>query len=138
MDEKKGECVFCQIISGELPCYRIDEDEHTLVFLDIAKDIDGHMVVIPKRHASNLMDCEEEILGFLMKTVRRISRHLVENCGYDGVNLLHASGRSAGQSVGHFHLHLIPRKQADGEDAWPSFTGAKQEFSTVYEALKMQ
>ena len=137
MSEREDGCVFCRIVSGELPSYRIYEDENSLVFLDIAKDVDGHMVAIPKRHFTDLFDCEEGVLSRLVEAVHRVSVHLVERCGYDGVNLLHASGESAGQSVGHFHLHLIPRKKDDGEDAWPKFTGAKRDLVTVYEALKM-
>ena len=101
------DCVFCKIISGALPCYKVYEDEHTLAFMDIAKDVDGHMVVIPKKHVKCILDCDEEILAHLMAAVKKISNHLVENCGYDGVNLLNASDESAGQSVPHFHIHII-------------------------------
>ena len=111
------DCVFCKIISGDIPSFKIYEDEYTLAFMDIAKDVDGHIVVIPKAHIKSILDCDVGTLNHLMFTVKKIANHLVDNCGYDGVNLLNASDESAGQSVPHFHIHIIPRKNNDGIDA---------------------
>ena len=66
-----------------------------------------------------------------------MSQHLVSDCGYEGVNLLNASGECAGQSVPHFHIHIIPRKGGDGIDAWPEFAGAKEDLQAVYDRVKM-
>lgn len=104
-------CVFCRIIQGELPSKKVYEDENTLIFMDIAGDVDGHLVAVPKVHCKSLLDCPPKKLHDLMDALQRVSRHLTENCGYDGVNLLHASEESAGQSVPHLHMHLIPRKK---------------------------
>ena len=128
-------CTFCKIIHNEIPSMKIYEDEHTLVFMDIAKDVDGHMLAVPKKHVKNILDCDTETLVHLMQTVQTISQHCVK-CGYDGVNLLHASDESAGQSVPHFHIHIIPRKNKDGIDAWPHFTGSTIELDTLYQQLK--
>ncbi len=130
-------CVFCEIVKGNIPSLKIYEDEHTLVFMDIAKDVDGHMVAIPKKHVKNLLDCDVETLNHLMAAVKKVANHCVEDCGYDGVNLLNASDESAGQSVPHFHIHIIPRKNNDCIDAWPNFEGAKYDLEEVYNALKM-
>ena len=73
-----------------------------------------------------------------MNTVQKVSLHLTEKCGYDGVNLLNASDESAGQSMPHFHIHIIPRRKNDGIDAWPSFAGAKEEIADVFERIRMQ
>lgn len=127
------DCIFCKIIDGSVPCMKVYEDEHTFSFMDVAKDVDGHLLVVPKAHRKNLLDCDEETLLNLMRTVKRISNHLTDNCGYDGVNLLSASDESAGQSVPHFHIHMIPRKKNDGIDAWPKFEGAKEEISGIWE-----
>ena len=132
------DCVFCKIVGGEIPSMKVYEDEHTLVFMDIAKDVDGHMVAIPKKHVKNILDCDTETVSHLMETVRKVSCHCVENCGYEGVNLLNASDESAGQSVPHLHIHIIPRKTGDGIDAWPVFQGAKCEIGTLYERIKMR
>ena len=131
------ECIFCKIASGEIQGLRIYENNETLAFMDIAKDVDGHILVIPKKHCKNILDCDSETLSAVMNTVKRVSNHLTENCGYDGINLLNASDESAGQSVNHFHIHIIPRKSNDGIDAWPKFEGAKEELQTVFDKVKM-
>ena len=131
------DCVFCRIISGDLPSYKIYDDKHTLAFMDIAKDVDGHILVIPKRHVKSILDCDEETLNHLMMTVKKVTNHLVGNCGYNGVNLLNASDESAGQSVPHFHIHIIPRKNDDGIDAWPKFNGAEHDIEEIFRQLKI-
>ena len=113
------DCIFCQIIAGTAPCHKIYEDEETLAFLDIAGDAEGHTLVIPKQHAETLMDCGEETCARLMETAKLVSQHYVENCGYQGVNILNASGKSAQQSVSHLHFHIIPRRENDGLNTWP-------------------
>ena len=117
---------------------RVYEDEHAVVFMDIAEDVDGHMVAVPKKHVESILDCGGETLARLMQAVKRVSEHCVNACGYEGVNLLNASGDAAGQSVHHFHIHIIPRKAGDGIDAWPAFPGAKQDAAVVFEHLRMK
>ena len=128
-------CVFCKIVNGELPSLKVYEDENTMVFMDIAKDVDGHMVAIPKKHVKSILDCDEATLQQLMLAVKKVSCHCVDQCGYDGVNLLNASDESAGQSVPHFHIHIIPRKKDDGLDTWPKFDGAKCEIEEIHKKL---
>lgn len=105
-----NDCIFCRIVSGEIPSMIVYEDDLTLAFMDIAKDVDGHILVIPKKHCRNILDCDEDTLFAVAKTVKTVSKHLTDHCGYEGVNLLNASDESAGQSVPHFHIHIIPRK----------------------------
>lgn len=131
------DCVFCKIISGEFSSRKIYEDEYTLAFLDISKDVDGHILVVPKKHVKNILDCDTETLNRVFETVKKISNHLVNDCGYDGVNLLNANDESAGQSVFHFHIHIIPRKKGDGLDACPKFPGAKIDLDEMAKKLKM-
>ena len=131
------DCIFCKIVKGEIPSYKVYEDDYTLVFMDIAKDVDGHMVAIPKKHVKNILDCDNETLGHLMETVKKVANHCVDNLGYDGVNLLNASDESAGQTVPHFHVHIIPRKKGDNINAWPKFGGAENEIKDIYEKLKI-
>lgn len=133
-----NDCIFCKIVNGEIPSMKVYEDEHTLVFMDVAKDVDGHMLAIPKKHVKNILDCEEKTLHRLTDTVKKVSDHCVRDCGYEGVNLLNASDESAGQSVPHFHIHIIPRKHGDGVDSWPAFQGAKRELRESFEKLKMK
>ncbi len=130
-------CIFCKIISGEISSLKIYEDDLTIAFMDIARDVDGHVLVIPKTHCKNILDCNSTLLNAVTQTVQKLSVHFTENCGYDGVNLLNASDESAGQSVPHFHVHIIPRKNDDGIDAWPKFDGAKQDVQKICEQLKL-
>ena len=132
------ECIFCRIVSGDIPSMKVYEDEQALVFMDIAGDVDGHMLAIPKKHVKNILDCDSVTLARIMEAVKRVSNHCIDNCGYDGVNLLNASDESAGQSVPHFHIHIILRKADDGIDAWPAFDGAKVDIKHTYEKLKME
>ena len=133
-----SDCIFCKIASGEIQGMRVYEDAEALAFMDLAKDVDGHVLVIPKKHCKNILDCDAETLSAVMNTVKKVSLHLTEKCGYDGVNLLNASDESAGQSMPHFHIHIIPRRKNDGIDAWPSFAGAKEEIADVFERIRMQ
>lgn len=130
-------CIFCKIINGELPSFKVYEDENTMVIMDIAKDVDGHMIAIPKKHIKNILDCDEANLNYLMAAVKKVANHCVDECGYDGVNLLNASDECAGQSVPHFHIHIIPRRKNDNVDAWPDFDGAKSEIEEIYEKIRM-
>ena len=130
-------CVFCKIVAGEIPSMKVYEDEHSLVFMDIAEDVDGHMLAVPKKHVKNILECDLDTLNHVMVAVKRVANHCVTNGGYEGVNLLNASDESAGQSVSHFHIHLIPRKVGDGVDAWPKFKGAKCEIEDTWKRVKM-
>ena len=132
------DCIFCKIVNGDIPSWKVYEDEHTMVFMDIAKDVDGHMVAIPKKHVNNILDCDEDTLNCLMATVKKVANYCVDKCGYDGVNLLNASDESAGQSVPHFHIHIIPRRKNDDVDAWPNFDGAHHEIEEIYEKIKIK
>ena len=132
-----SDCILCKIASGEIQGMRVYEYAETLAFMDLAKDVDGHVLAIPKKHCKNILDCDEETLSAVMNTVKKVSLHLTEKCGYNGVNLLNASDESAGQSMPHFHIHIIPRRKNDGIDAWPAFTGAKEEIADVFERIRM-
>ena len=85
----------------------------------------------------SILDCDADTLAHLMEAVKTVSNHLVDCCGYEGVNSLNASGKCAGQSVGHFHIHIIPRNEGDGVDAWPKLPGSKNEIETVYKRIKL-
>lgn len=131
-------CIFCKIINNEIPSLKIYENSNVLVILDVAKDVNGHMLAIPKKHIKNILDCDEETLHQLISTVKLVSEHCVNECGYDGINLLNANEESAGQSVPHFHIHIIPRKNYDGIDAWPQFNGATFSNEIAYEMLRIK
>lgn len=113
-----NDCIFCKIIKGEIPGHKIYEDDQTYAFLDISCDSYGHTLVVPKKHCTNILDCDEADFKAVMAAVQKISRHYVDDCGFDGVNIINASGQAAQQSVFHLHMHIIPRKNDDGLNTW--------------------
>ncbi len=113
------DCLFCKIIKGEIPCYKIYEDKYTLAFLDISNDgVGGHTLVLPKIHTQNIISANQFVLSKVMSTVKKISRHYIDHCGFDGVNVFNNCNECAGQSVMHLHFHIIPRKNNDGVNKW--------------------
>lgn len=112
------DCIFCKIIKGEIPSYKIYEDDKVYAFLDISCDSYGHTLVIPKKHCTNVLDCDADSLQAVIAACQKIASHFVDDCGFTGVNVLNASGKSAQQSVFHLHFHIIPRKEEDGLNTW--------------------
>ena len=107
------DCLFCRIVSGELPSTRIDEDERTIAFMDINPATRGHVLVVPREHARDLTDIGEEDLAAVAAMGRRVAVRQGERLGADGVNLINSCGQVAWQTVFHFHLHVIPRYAGD-------------------------
>lgn len=102
-------CVFCDIVKGTIPCYKVYEDDQVLAFLDISQATKGHTLVIPKSHYDSLLECPEEEAGSLMKVVTSLSKTLVKKLDAKGINVLTNANEVAGQTVSHLHFHLIPR-----------------------------
>ena len=130
-------CIFCKISRGEAPCYKVYEDEKTLAFLDISKDCYGHTLVIPKKHCTNVLDCDEETLNAVINTVKKVAEHYTKNCNFKGVNILNASGEEAQQSVFHLHFHILPRKDKNEYDGFPKLNGTDVDFNIQHKHLKM-
>ncbi len=107
------DCLFCRIVAGELPSVRVDEDERTVAFLDIAPATRGHTLVVPRAHARDLLDLGAEDLAACAATAQRVARRMGERLGAEGVNLLNSCGEAAWQTVFHFHVHVIPRYAGD-------------------------
>ena len=133
-----NDCLFCKIIKGEVPSYKIYEDKYTYAFLDISNDANGHILVIPKKHSVNVLDTDESELAHVMSTIKLISNHLVNECGFDGVNILNASGESAEQSVFHLHFHLLPRKKGDELHVFPSLEKNGESLEEICKRLKIE
>lgn len=133
-----NDCLFCKIIKGEIPSYKIYEDEKTYAFLDISNDANGHMLVIPKKHCTNILDCDEGYLSASMNTIKKIGTHLVDNCGFSGINVLNASGKDAEQSVFHLHFHILPRKDGDNMSTFPKLPKNDKSLEELCELLKIK
>lgn len=108
------ECIFCKIVDGILPCHKIHEDEHTVAFMDIFPLSPGHALVIPKDHHPDLYSMPDHLLGAVMTTTRKVALAMAKAQGPDGMNLFQANGVAAGQTVFHFHMHILPRRSGDG------------------------
>ncbi len=107
------DCIFCAIVAGELPAEKVDEDEHTIAFMDLNPWTRGHALVIPRRHTANLYEIDDDDLGHTAVAARRLARRMRERLGCDGINVLNAAEPAAWQTVFHFHLHVIPRYEDD-------------------------
>ena len=111
---KENSCIFCKLANGEIPSATIYEDEDFRCFLDLNPASRGHALLVPKEHFANLFEMDREHLERAMVLAQRIGAHMKEKLGCDGLNLVQNNGEAAGQTVFHFHLHLIPRYQGDG------------------------
>jgi histidine triad (HIT) family protein len=119
-----SDCIFCKIVNGEIPAAKVFENEHVMAFLDISQVTKGHTLVIPKVHKENLFELTPDIAKNLFESVPAIANALKEEYKPLGLNLVNNNGEQAGQTVYHFHMHLIPRYgQGDGFGAvWKTNT----------------
>lgn len=107
--------IFCKIIDGEIPCYKLYEDDDVLAFLDISQVTKGHALVISKKHFDNFLSTPQEVMHKVMDVAQRIGQVDIKLLGAKGVNILSNCYPAAGQSVMHFHVHVIPRyEQGEG------------------------
>ena len=109
----KNNCVFCAMAAGEIPCFKVYEDETAFACLDINPFSEGHVLVIPKVHVANLLEADEALVSAMAARARKVAAHVQEVLGCDGFNLLQNNGAAAGQSVNHLHFHIIPRRSGD-------------------------
>jgi histidine triad (HIT) family protein len=130
------ECIFCKIVAGELPSYKVYEDEKTLAFLDINPVQNGHTLVIPKEHAVNIFDISAEVWAAVQETVRHVAGVLDKSMSADGINLIMNNRDHAGQVVEHAHVHLIPRYRGDGLHLWPHHPIKKEEAERIAEKIR--
>jgi histidine triad (HIT) family protein len=107
------DCIFCAIAAGEAPATIVAEDERTVAFMDISPATDGHLLVIPRAHYEDVLVIDDADLDATMHAARAMARRVKDRLGADGVNLLNSCGRTAWQTVFHFHVHVIPRYDDD-------------------------
>lgn len=110
---KDSNCIFCKIANGEIPSTTLYEDEDFRVILDLGPATRGHALLLPKEHYKDLFDLEDEVAAKALVRAKRIAGRLQKAVGADGINLVQNNGEAAGQTVFHFHMHLIPRYQDD-------------------------
>ncbi|MFC0475055.1 HIT family protein [Robertmurraya beringensis] len=117
-----SDCIFCKIVNGDIPAAKVFENDHVVAFLDISQVTKGHTLIIPKVHKENLYELTPEISSELFKVAPKIANAIKDAYRPVGLNLVNNNGEKAGQSVFHFHMHLIPRYgEGDGFGAvWKS------------------
>lgn len=132
------ECIFCKIIKGEIPCFKVYEDDKVLAFEDINPISKGHTLVIPKKHAENIWEIPEEHLMAIHKAAKKIANGIKKSLNPIGVACLQLNGRGAGQVVMHYHLHLIPRGADEPElpvSKWELKSGNQNEIKAIAEQI---
>ncbi len=130
------ECIFCKIVAGELPATIVDEDERTVAFMDINPATRGHALVVPRRHAQDLLSIDPKDLGATAVAAQRLAGRMSERLGAAGVNVLNSCGAAAWQTVFHFHLHVIPRYDGDPlRLPWVPTAGDAEEIAAAAQEL---
>ena len=114
------DCVFCKIVAGQIPSTQVYEDEHTLAFMDIGQVNPGHVLVTVKKHAANLYELDEQQAAAIARACVKVSKAIQNAFEPEGLSVYQANGKAAGQTVFHYHVHLLPRHAGDGmELTWP-------------------
>lgn len=132
-----ADCVFCKIRDGQIPSFKIHEDERTVTFMDINPLNSGHCLVVTKAHAATIFEADVEDLVAAMATAKKVALAIREALKPDGLNILQANGAAAFQSVPHFHLHLIPRWANDGKGFdWKPVPGNREVIMKNGERLR--
>jgi len=115
-----GQCIFCRLVSGDIPSAKVYEDALTIAFMDLGQVNPGHVLVATRRHAATLLDITAEEAAAVMQTAQRVARAVQAGFDPPGLTLLQANGREGDQTVFHFHLHVVPRHGGDGIAlSWP-------------------
>ena len=115
-----SDCVFCKIVAGQIPSTKVHEDEYTLAFMDLGQVNPGHVLVAVKKHAANLFELDDMQAAAVARTSTRVAHAIRDAFAPAGLSVYQANGKAAGQTVFHYHVHLLPRHEADGmELTWP-------------------
>lgn len=129
---KDDACIFCKIANGEIPSKTLYEDEDFRVILDLGPATKGHALILPKNHYANLYELPDETAAKVMKLAKKMATQMTEKLECDGFNLVQNNGEAAGQTVFHFHLHLIPRYKEDGQKiGWKPGSPSGEELEAI-------
>lgn len=131
-DMKEENCIFCKIANGEIPSKTIYEDDTFRVILDLGPATRGHALILPKEHYANLYELPEDTAGAAMKLAKKMAERMRDALGCQGLNLVQNNGDLAGQTVFHFHMHIIPRYSADGQKiGWKPGAVTQEELEEI-------
>lgn len=129
---KVDNCIFCKIINGDIPSRRIYEDDNFVVMMDVSPASKGHSLLLPKEHYANLFEMPDALLEELLKVAKKVAAKMKETLNADGINLLQNNGVAAGQTVFHYHMHLIPRYEGEAPIlTWDAKTYSAEEMDEI-------
>ena len=129
-------CIFCKIAAGEIPSNTIYEDDSFRVILDLGPATKGHALVLPKNHYADLYEIPEDVLAEAAKVAKKVAGTMKEKLSCDGLNLVQNNGEAAGQTVMHFHLHIIPRYKDDGQHIlWDPTSPSPEELTAIKDTI---
>ncbi len=137
---KNNDCIFCKLANGEIPTNAIYEDNDFKVILDASPAAKGHALILPKEHFANIYEIDSDILGKAAKLAQRIIVHETKVLGCEGYNLVQNNGEVAGQTVFHFHMHLIPRYEKEnnaGVLQWNHKEYSEEEFAQICQEMAL-
>jgi len=130
------DCIFCKIVAGSVPSFKVYEDTAALAFMDINPLAEGHTLVIPKQHGANLWEIGEDSLRDTVAAARTVALGMKTALGLDSLNLVQANGPWALQSVNHLHFHLVPRRENDGVPLdWGLSPGNRDQIKAVADRI---
>lgn len=133
---KETNCIFCKIANGEIPSRTLYEDEQFRVILDLGPATKGHALILPKEHYANLYELPDVAAGAVLKLAKKMAATMTQRLGCEGLNLVQNNGELAGQTVFHFHMHLIPRYRTDGQTiGWKPQEVSQEELEEVYRQI---
>lgn len=129
---KDTNCIFCKIANREIPSKTLYEDDKFRVILDLGPASKGHALILPKEHYADLYELPEETAGEVMKLAKKMAAQMTQRLGCEGFNLVQNNGELAGQTVFHFHMHLIPRYRDDGQKiGWKPQEATQEELEAI-------
>lgn len=133
---KDTNCIFCKIANGEIPSKTLYEDDNFRIILDLGPATMGHALILPKEHYANLFELPDETTGEVMKVAKKMAGKMMERLGCEGLNVVQNNGELAGQTVFHYHMHLIPRYRTDGQSiGWKPQEISSEELDKIYRRI---
>ena len=132
----KEDCIFCKIANGQIPSKTLYEDEDFRVILDLGPATEGHALILPKEHAANLFELSEDLASKALVVAQKMAVRMKKVLGCEGLNLVQNNGEAAGQTVSHFHIHVIPRYENDGQKInWVPGSPTQEELEAVCQKI---
>lgn len=133
---KKDDCIFCKLANGDIPTNVIYEDDTFTVIMDASPATKGHALILPKEHYANIYELDEEVAGKAFKLAKKLATEMTEKLHCDGFNIVQNNGEVAGQTVFHFHMHLIPRYENDNQViGWNPTSPSADDQKAVFDVL---